>query len=67
MATIDVGKIRFNWTGAFATGTTYSLNDVVSYSGSSWVYVNTTAKTGTAAGAPSSSNSTHWDLSLIHI
>lgn len=62
MATIDVGKIRFNWTGAFATGTTYSLNDVVSYSGSSWVYVNTTAKTGTAAGAPSSSNSTHWDL-----
>jgi len=31
MATIDVGKIRFNWTGAFATGTTYSLNDVVSY------------------------------------
>ena len=62
MATIDVGKIRFNWTGAFATGTTYSLNDVVSYSGSSWVYVNATAKTGTAAGAPSSSNSTHWDL-----
>ncbi len=62
MATIDIGKIRFNWTGAFATGTTYSLNDVVSYSGSSWVYVNATAKTGTAAAAPSASNSAHWDL-----
>jgi len=62
MATIDLGKIKFTWTGAFATGTTYSADDVASHAGSSWVYVNAAAKTGTAAGAPSASNSAHWNL-----
>ena len=46
MATIDVGKIRFNWRGAYSASTTYSKDDVVSYSGSSWVYVNATAFAG---------------------
>lgn len=62
MATIDLGKIKFTWTGAFATSTTYSADDVASHAGSSWVYVNAAAKTGTAAGAPSPSNSAHWNL-----
>ena len=62
MATIDLGKIKFTWKGAFATGTTYEADDVVSYGGSSWVYVNATSKTGTNAGTPTTSNTTHWDL-----
>ena len=62
MATIDVGKIKFTWRSAFSTSNTYEKDDVVEHSGSSWVYVNATNKTGSAAGAPSSSNSSHWEL-----
>ena len=62
MATLDIGKIKFTWRGTFATGNTYEADDVVYYNGDSWVYVNATSKTGTAAGAPTSSNSTHWNL-----
>ena len=62
MATVDLGKIKFTWRGTFSTSNTYEADDVVEYNGSSWVYVNTTSKTGSNAGAPSSSNSTHWDL-----
>ena len=40
MATIDVGKIKFTWRGAFSTSNTYEKDDVVSHLGSSWVYVN---------------------------
>ena len=46
MATIDVGKIKFVWKGAYSASTTYSADDVVSYQGSSWVYVNATAASG---------------------
>ena len=62
MATIDVGKIKFTWRGAFSTSNTYEKDDVVESGGSSWVYVNAASKTGTAAGAPSTSNSAHWGL-----
>ena len=62
MATLDIGKIKFTWKGTFATGTTYEADDVVYYNGDSWVYVNATSKTGTAAGAPASTNTTHWNL-----
>ncbi len=62
MATVDLGKIKFTWRGAFSTSNTYEADDVVSHSGSSWVYVNSTAKTGTNAGAPSSTNTTHWNV-----
>ena len=62
MATVDLGKIKFTWRGAFSTSNTYEADDVVSHSGSSWVYVNTTSKTGTNAGAPSSTNTTHWNV-----
>ena len=30
MATVDVGAIRFNWRGAYAGGTAYVVDDVVS-------------------------------------
>ena len=62
MATINLGAIKFNWQGAFATGTTYKIDDVVSYLGSSWVYVNVDSKTGTNAGVPATANTAHWDL-----
>ena len=52
MATLDIGKLKFTFKGAFATSTTYEKDDVVSFGGSSWIYVNATSKTGTAAGNP---------------
>ena len=30
MATLDLGKIKFVWKGAYAGGTTYEVDDVVS-------------------------------------
>ncbi len=44
MATINLGSIKFNWQGAYAGGTAYAVDDVVSYSGSS--YICTAASTG---------------------
>lgn len=37
MATVDLGKIKFTWTGAYNDSTTYQADDVASYGGSSWV------------------------------
>jgi hypothetical protein len=37
MATINLGAIKFNWQGAYAGGTAYAVDDVVSYNGSSYV------------------------------
>lgn len=62
MATVDLGKIKFQWRGAFSNSNTYEADDVVSSGGSSWIYINTTSKTGSAAGTPSLSNTTHWNL-----
>ena len=62
MATLDIGKLKFTFKGAFATSTTYEKDDVVSFGGSSWIYVNATSKTGTAAGNPTTSNTTHWNI-----
>ena len=41
MATVDLGKIKFQWRSAYADTTVYEADDVVSYSGSSFVYVGT--------------------------
>jgi hypothetical protein len=55
MATVDLGKIRFNWTGAYNNSTAYVANDVVSSGGNS--YICKLASTGNAV-----SNGTYWDL-----
>lgn len=55
MATIDLGKIRFNWQGAYNNSTAYVVNDVVSSGGNS--YICKLASTGNAV-----SNGTYWDL-----
>jgi hypothetical protein len=55
MATVDLGKIRFNWKGAYAGGTAYVANDVVSSGGSSYMCI--LASTGNAT-----SNGTYWSV-----
>ena len=39
MATINLGSIKFNWKGAYAGGTAYAVDDVVSYNGSSYICI----------------------------
>jgi hypothetical protein len=55
MATVDLGKIRFNWKGAYAGGTAYVANDVVSFGGASYICI--LASTGNAT-----SNGTYWSV-----
>ncbi len=55
MATINLGSIKFNWKGAYAGGTAYAVDDVVSYNGSSYVCI--LASTGNAV-----SNGTYWQV-----
>ena len=54
MATINLGAIKFNWRGAYAGGTAYAVDDVVSSGGSSYVCI--LASTGNAT-----SNGTYWE------
>ncbi len=44
MATINVGKLRVNWRGAYNAATAYEVNDAVSYQGNSYIAI--TATTG---------------------
>ena len=54
MATINLGSIKFNWQGAYAGGTAYAVDDVVSSGGSSYICI--LASTGNAV-----SNGTYWE------
>lgn len=42
MATINVGKLRVNWKGAYNASTAYEVNDAVSYQGSSYIAIDAT-------------------------
>ena len=55
MAAIDLGRLRFYHQGAYNNGTTYEINDVVTYGGKSYVYVNTTNASGNLP-----TNATYW-------
>ena len=55
MATINLGNIKFNWKGAYAGGTAYVVDDVVSYSGSTYV-----CKLASTGNLPT--NGTYWDV-----
>ena len=55
MAEINLGAIRFNWKGAYAGGTAYVVDDVVSSAGSSYVCI--LASTGNTPP-----NGTYWNL-----
>jgi hypothetical protein len=48
MATINLGAIKFNWKGAYNSGTAYAVDDVVSSGGNSYVCIQ--ASTGNAVG-----------------
>ena len=47
VTTVNLGKIRVNWRGPFTTTTAYTINDAVSFSGSSYICV--TAYTSTSS------------------
>ena len=55
MATINLGSIKFNWKGAYAGGTAYAVDDVVSYNGTSYVCI--LASTGNLP-----TNATYWNV-----
>ena len=55
MAEINLGAIKFNWKGAYAGGTAYVVDDVVSYQGSSYVCI--LASTGNLP-----TNTTYWNV-----
>ena len=55
MATLDLGKIKFVWRGAYSGATAYETDDVVSYQGSSYICIlNSTGNVPT--------NATYWNL-----
>jgi len=54
---IDLGRLRFFHQGVYAGGTTYELNDVVSYGAKSYVYISTTSAAGNLP-----TNATYWSL-----
>jgi len=55
MATIDLGKIKLVWKGAYNNGTAYTPDDVVSSGGASYICI--ANSTGNAV-----SNGTYWNL-----
>ena len=55
MATINLGSIKFNWRGDYAAGTSYSVDDVVNSSGTSYVCI-----AATTGNAPP--NATYWNV-----
>ena len=54
---IDLGKLRFLFRGDYANGTSYELNDVVTYGGNSYAYINVTTASGN-----NPDNTTYWSL-----
>ena len=54
MATINLGNIKFNWQGTYAGGTSYNIDDVVFYNGSSYI-----CKLASTGNVPT--NTTYWD------
>lgn len=55
MATVDLGKIKFKWRGAYNASTAYVVDDVVESNGSSYVCI--LASTGNTPP-----NATYWEL-----
>lgn len=55
MATVDLGRIKFVWKGAYSASTAYVADDVVESSGSAYVCI-----AATTGNAPP--NATYWEL-----
>ena len=43
---LDLGKLRFNFTGNYSESTVYEYNDIAKYGGSAYVYINNNAESG---------------------
>lgn len=43
---LDLGKLRFNFTGDYNQSTVYEFNDIAKYGGSAYVYINNNADSG---------------------
>jgi cytoskeletal protein CcmA (bactofilin family) len=56
---IDLGKLRFTYTGVYNGSTIYEFNDVVSYGGNLYHY-----KFATSASGVTPTTGTHWNLIL---
>ena len=54
MATVNLGRLKFMWQGAYSAGTAYVVDDVVSYNGST--YICTADSTGNDP-----TNTSYWD------
>ena len=52
---IDLGKIRFQFRGDYNAGSQYEYNDVVTFGGGVYCYINATASVGTTP-----TTTTHW-------
>lgn len=47
MATFDLGKLKFNWRGAYADSTAYEVDDVVLHKNGAWVVTTAVASSNT--------------------
>ena len=56
---IDLGRIRLQFLGNYSSGTAYSINSVVRYNNSLYVYINASTSTGNVP-----TNTTYWSLML---
>lgn len=56
---IDLGKLRFTYTGVYSSGTAYEFNDVVSYGGNLYHY-----KFATSASGVVPTNTSYWNQIL---
>ena len=57
---IDLGKLRFQFRGAYSNSTEYEANDVVKYGANLYVYTSGLKSTGNTP----SSGSIYWDLMI---
>ena len=62
MFEVDLGKIKFNWRGAFDTGNQYTVDDVVEWQGSSYVCVEDNGTVGYVNPPPTFAGNTAWEL-----
>ena len=60
---IDLGKLRFNWTGAWNNTTDYEISDVVSYQGNAYICIQASNVNISPTGLPFSN--LYWDVMTL--
>jgi len=54
--------VGINWEGDYSASTTYSLNDGVTFGGSSWRYINASSSVGNSPPSPPTTSNSYWRL-----